>query len=358
MRLKAEYQKYTLKFKFEAGTSRGVLTEKNTYFIKLWDLDNPQVFGTGECSLLKGLSIDDREDYELYLGRVCTLLTHTALSGEKELLNQIIGDEFPSIQFGFEMAYKDLLNGGNRIIFHSPFIDKSEGISINGLIWMGEDDFMRKQIDVKLAQGYTCLKMKIGALNFATECELLKYIRTNYSQEQITLRVDANGAFSPEEALDKLHTLSQYGIHSIEQPIKRGQRNSMRELCRQTPLPIALDEELIGTMAYHEKKALLEEILPQYIILKPSLLGGFKHSQEWIEICGQLKIDWWTTSALESNIGLNAISQFTATLNNPLPQGLGTGQLYTNNIDSPLEIGEGKLYYRNAKAWDLRKIGW
>jgi o-succinylbenzoate synthase len=358
MRLHAQYQKYTLKFKFQAGTSRGVLIEKVSYFIKLWDLDNPQIYGVGECSLLKGLSIDDREDYELYLERVCKLLTQSAISGEKELLDHIIGDEFPSLQFGFEMAYKDLLNGGNRIIFQSPFTDKSKGISINGLIWMGEEDFMRKQIDAKLAQGYTCLKMKIGALDFAKECELLKYIRTNYSQEQITLRVDANGAFSPREALEKLHILSHYGIHSIEQPIKRGQRNSMRELCRQTPLPIALDEELIGTMAYHEKKALLEEILPQYIILKPSLLGGFKHSQEWIEICGQLNIDWWITSALESNIGLNAISQFTVTMNNPLPQGLGTGQLYTNNINSPLEIQEGKLYYKKTEPWDLSMIGW
>jgi L-alanine-DL-glutamate epimerase-like enolase superfamily enzyme len=221
---------------------------------------------------------------------------------------------------------------------------------------MGSEEAMRSQIDNKLQQGYTCLKMKIGAIDFNKECALLEYIRKHYSLEQITLRVDANGAFKPEEALEKLHILSQYDLHSIEQPIKQGQQLLLKELCSQTPLPIALDEELIGVMNYKDKLTLLAEIKPQYIILKPSLLGGFKHSQEWIDICQQMQIGWWITSALESNIGLNAISQFTATLDNPLPQGLGTGQLYSNNIDSPLEINRGNLYYDRLKSWNTRLL--
>jgi o-succinylbenzoate synthase len=358
MHLRAVYQKFTLNFKFLAGTSRGVLTRKDTYFIKLWQQNNPHIFGIGECSVLKGLSIDDRDDYASYLGQVCTKLDDFHISIDNETLHELISDEFPSIRFGFEMALKDLINGGKRIIYHSSFTEENTGISINGLIWMGEEEEMRNQIDAKLAQGYSCLKMKIGAIDFAKECALLEYIRKNYSQERITLRVDANGAFSPEEALEKLHILSQYGLHSIEQPIRQGQRDYMKKLCRKTPLPIALDEELIGVMNYEGKKALLKEIFPQFIILKPSLLGGFRDCLEWIEICEQLQIGWWITSALESNIGLNAISQFTATLQNPLPQGLGTGQLYTNNIESPLEIQKGKLFFQAGKEWDFQGLNW
>jgi o-succinylbenzoate synthase len=358
MILRASYRKYTLQFKFEAGTSRGVLTQKDTYFVKIWDEANTRVYGLGECSVLKGLSIDDREGYESRLAEVCSAIADYPFSGDdRPILDELIGRQYPSIQFGVETALKDLQHGGNRIIYPGPFADGTEGISINGLIWMGGEDFMRRQIDAKLAEGYSCLKMKIGAISFDTECALLAYIRKNYSPAQITLRVDANGAFSPEEAAGKLKTLSGFGLHSIEQPIKQGQTGLMHTLCRQTPLPIALDEELIGVLNYEDKKGLLEAIKPQFIILKPSLLGGFRHSLEWIQLCEQMSIGWWITSALESNIGLNAISQFTATLQNPLPQGLGTGQLYTNNIDSPLEIARGKLYYMKAASWHTDGIG-
>jgi o-succinylbenzoate synthase len=354
MLLKTDYHKYTLRFKFEAGTSRGVLTEKDTYFVKICTRDNPQVYGIGECSVLKGLSIDDKVDYESYLANICAELSDYEFTGDISLiLKELIGNQYPSIQFGIETALHDLINGGSRIIYSSPFADGKEGIPINGLVWMGAEDFMRHQIDLKLEQGYTCLKLKIGALDFAKECTLLEYIRSRYSPEQITLRVDANGAFSTEEALQKLEILSQFELHSIEQPIRQGQVESMYTLCRQTPLPIALDEELIGVMAYKDKASLLDEIKPQYIILKPSLLGGFQHSLEWIKLCETRKIGWWITSALESNIGLNAISQFTAIHHNTLPQGLGTGQLYTNNINSPLEIASGKLYYTLNKKWEL-----
>jgi o-succinylbenzoate synthase len=315
------------------------------------------VYGIGECSLLKGLSIDDREDYEACLARIIRQIESTEFSGiHAPKLYENISDQFPSILFGFEMALRDLQNGGSRIVYPGPFTENKFTIPINGLIWMGNEESMRGQIDTKLEQGYTCLKMKIGAIDFNKECALLEYIRKHYSQEQITLRVDANGAFKPEEALAKLHILSQYGLHSIEQPIKQGQPLLLQELCSQTPLPIALDEELIGVMDYRDKVALLETIRPQYIIIKPSLIGGFRHSQEWIDICQQMQVGWWITSALESNIGLNAISQFTATLDNPLPQGLGTGQLYSNNIDSPLEIKNGNLFYNTSKGWNTHLL--
>ncbi|WP_317170122.1 o-succinylbenzoate synthase [Rhodocytophaga rosea] len=267
----------------------------------------------------------------------------------------LIGNTLPAIQFGVETALLDLRNGGKRIIFKNDFSAGKTGIPINGLIWMGKPEFMRQQIDEKLMQGYTCLKLKIGALDFDKECELLGYIRKQYPAEQITLRVDANGAFSTGDALEKLKILAQYDLHSIEQPIRQGQWSEMASLCRHTPLLIALDEELIGVI--DKKQELLQTIHPQFIILKPSLLGGFHHSLEWIKLAEKMNIGWWITSALESNIGLNAISQFTASLNNPLPQGLGTGQLYSNNITSPLEISKGYLHYNLARSWsDILKM--
>lgn len=244
----------------------------------------------------------------------------------------------------------DLFNGGKGIIFPHLFTQGKASIPVNGLIWMGEEEFMLRQIDEKLAQGFTCIKLKIGALDFDKECNILSYIRKQYSEQQITLRVDANGAFLANETLGKLKTLATFGIHSIEQPIKQGQRLAMAQLCKQTPIPVALDEELIGVHIYEEKEKLLKQIRPQFIILKPSLLGGFTHCREWINLADKLNIGWWITSALESNVGLIAISQFTATLNNSLPQGLGTGQLYSNNTDSPLFIKKGFMYYKVARA--------
>lgn len=360
MSYRARYIKYTLTFKFEAGTSRGVLTRKDTYFIIITDQGNSDLHGWGECAVLKGLSIDDIPGYEAYLQQVCEKIPQWLSREDKgqreeiiKYVTKLIGDSYPSIQFGVETALLDLLQGGNRIIFHNSFSAGTRGIPINGLIWMGAPDFMRQQIDEKLSQGYSCIKMKIGALDFDKECELLAYIRKLYPVEQITLRVDANGAFAASQVLEKLNHLSQYQLHFIEQPIRQGQWKIMADVCRRTPLPVALDEELIGIMAYEKKKELLQSIQPQYIILKPSLLGGFTHCREWISLAEESGIGWWITSALESNIGLNAISQFTASLHNPLPQGLGTGQLYTNNIASPLEISDGSLNYNPAKSWSI-----
>jgi o-succinylbenzoate synthase len=360
MGLRASYQKYTLKFTFDAGTSRGVLTEKDTYFVKITNQSHPETYGLGECSPLKGLSIDDLPDYESYLSEICANISrieqHPYAWPMQKILTEYIGNPFPSIQFGFETALLDLQNGGRRAIFSSPFYDSGKGIEINGLIWMGDEAFMRRQIDKKLAQGFRCLKLKIGAIDFDRECALLAYIRQRYPADQVTIRVDANGAFAPGEALEKLNALSRFQLHSIEQPIRAGNRDAMSELCRQTPLPIALDEELVGVMEPDDKQHLLQTINPQFIILKPSLLGGFIHCKQWIELANRLQIGWWITSALESNVALNAISQFTAVFGNAMPQGLGTGQLYHNNIPSPLEIRRGHIYYNAGESWDLSPV--
>lgn len=342
--MKATYKKYILDFKRPSGTSRGVLTQKETWFI-LFEKDGKQ--GIGECGILRSLSIDDRPDYEEQLKWACDNI-HL---GEQALWDALI--EFPSIQFGVEMAVQSLKSESPYLLFPSAFTEGKEAIAINGLVWMGEESFMKQQIEEKLQQGFNCIKLKIGAIDFQKELDLLAFIRQNFTAEQIEIRVDANGAFSKENTLDKLLQLNKYQLHSIEQPIKQGQAESMSELCLNTPLPIALDEELIGVFGYQNKEALLKKIMPQYIILKPSLVGGFRGSKEWIDIAEKLNIGWWVTSALESNIGLNAIAQWTFLQNNPMPQGLGTGGLYTNNFDSPLEVKNGQLTYNPLIEWKI-----
>lgn len=342
--MKATYKKYILNFKRPSGTSRGVLTEKETWFLLLEE--NGKI-GVGECGLLRGLSVDDRPDYEEKLQWVCQNI-HL---GKDKLWEELL--EFPSIQFGVEMAFLSLQAETPFELFPSDFTKGKEAITINGLVWMGEETFMKQQIEEKLADGFTCIKLKIGAIDFQQELALLAFIRKHFDANTIEIRVDANGAFSPNEALEKLQLLSKYNLHSIEQPIKAGQFEAMQQLCKQTPFPIALDEELIGVYAYEDKVKLLETIQPEYIILKPSFIGGIKGSLEWIEIAEKLNIGWWITSALESNVGLNAIAQFTYTLNNKMPQGLGTGGLYTNNFDCPLEIKRGQLFYNTDLSWDF-----
>ncbi len=359
MPLVITYKKHTLKFKFEAGTSRGILTEKEVFFIKIFDSQEPKIIGLGECNVLKKLSIDDVEDYEIKLQKIVEdfnnqniLIDSIVNEGVEIFVSKFIPHQFPSIQFAFETALLDLLNGGKKIIFNSDFTDGISAIPINGLIWMGMTEFMQQQITEKIEKGYTTLKMKIGAIDFDEELELLKKIRTYFNAQQITIRVDANGSFTFDKIFEVLGELSSLNIHSIEQPIRQGQLKNMMEVCAKSPVPIALDEELIGISDFEEKKKLLEKINPQFIILKPALLGGFYHCREWIMLANKFKIGWWITSALESNIGLNAIAQFTYTLNNPLPQGLGTGQLYENNIASPLYIKKGFLRYKKEGIWD------
>ncbi|TDN86406.1 o-succinylbenzoate synthase [Salegentibacter sp. 24] len=340
--MQADYKKYTLNFKRPSGTSRGVLTTKETWFLKISDDDK---VGYGECGILRGLSIDDRPDYQEKLRWTCNNID----LGETVLWEEL--REFPSIQIGIEMAFRSLNARKPFELFPSAFTKGKASIPINGLIWMGEKEYMKAQIQEKIEAEFDCIKMKIGAIDFQTELELLKYIRGEFSSEEIELRVDANGAFKPDEALEKLRRLSEFEIHSIEQPIKQGHWKTMADLCRETPIPIALDEELIGIFNVTKKKELLLTTQAQYIILKPSLIGGFKGTQEWIDLAEENGIGWWITSALESNLGLNAISQFAYTKNNKMPQGLGTGSLYTNNIQSPLEVKNGNIHYNPARGW-------
>jgi o-succinylbenzoate synthase len=342
--IKAAYKKYILNFKNPSGTSRGVLRTKETWFILLEENGKT---GIGETGLFRGLSIDDVPNYEEKLNWVCKNID----LGLSFLLDEFC--EFPSIQFGLEQAFLSLQSDSKFELFPSEFTKGRQAIPINGLVWMGDQEFMKAQIEEKLKTSFSCIKMKIGAIDFDTEVKLLKSIRKEFSSKEIELRVDANGAFSPENALEKLKILSELDIHSIEQPIQQGQLQEMAFLCENTPLPIALDEELIGVFSLEEKSRIIETINPQFIILKPSLVGGFRGSKEWIDIIESKNSKWWITSALESNVGLSAIAQFTHTLKNELPQGLGTGSLFTNNFESPLEVKNGTLHYNNSNIWNF-----
>lgn len=342
----ASYKEHNLQFKFPAGTSRGVLLHKSSSFLILKKDGNT---GIGECSTIPDLSIDPQDVYTQKLDEVCRQLNDGCDPNSIDL------SAYPSIAFGLETALLDLASKGSKQLFPSLFTDGKAGIPINGLVWMGDKTFMQKQIREKIDAGYRCIKLKVGAIDFETEMDIIAGIRSQFSPDDIEIRLDANGGFSPNEALEKLHKLSAYHIHSIEQPIRQKQWNAMAELCQKSPIPIVLDEEIIGIKSV-DKEALLAKIKPAYIILKPSLIGGFGASEEWIRLAEKHSIKWWITSALESNIGLNAIAQWTFTLNSPLPQGLGTGQLYHNNIPSPLEIEKAKLYYRAENKWDLSSI--
>ncbi len=345
--MKASYSKYILNFKRPSGTSRGVLKTKETWFIKIEDDTG---FGIGECGILRGLSLDDVPEFENQLKWACENINlgFNYLSEQLKL--------FPSIKFGLEMAFKSLNSQNPFYLFDTDFYKHQQGITINGLIWMGDKSFMFEQIKAKLDQGFSCIKLKIGAIDFQAELELLAYLRSKFSAEVLELRVDANGAFNPDHALQKLEKLSQFNLHSIEQPIKQNQWQAMRELCENTPLPIALDEELIEVVDTTHRAKLLDKVKPQYIILKPSLVGGFSDSSEWIKLAENRKIGWWITSALESDIGLNAIAQYASTFQLDKPQGLGTGSLYTNNITSPLEVKGEKLFYNSKLKWETPQV--
>ena len=340
--MKATYHRYILDFKKPSGTSRGILTQKETWFLIISD---GRKQGIGECGILRGLSADDLPNYEEKLKWLCCHIHSDPNELHQELTN------YPSIQFGLEQALLSLQSDYPFHLFPSDFIHKESGISINGLVWMGNTDFMLKQIKQKLKAGFSCIKMKIGAIDFESEISLLKFIRRHFNKDDIELRVDANGAFDPKAALDRLKQLAELDIHSIEQPIKPNQWKLMTHLCANTPLPIALDEELIGVTDKTKRNELLQTIQPQYIILKPSLVGGFAESNHWISLAEKYGIGWWVTSALESNIGLNAIAQWTFTLQNAMPQGLGTGGLFANNFSAPLEVSQGSLFYRNKLSW-------
>ena len=330
----AKFYPYTLNFKRPSGTSRGVLNTKETYFIEVFEDDKK---GIGECALFRGLSFDDDDDYEAALEWTCRNINLSIDDLREELVNH------PSIIFGVEQALLNLQHQ-NEFYFPSEFTEGKDSIKINGLIWMGTSDYMKEQLEEKLSKGFSCIKLKIG-VDWNAEKQILKSLREQFPKDKIELRVDANGAFSPEQAKVVLQELAELHIHSIEQPIQAGNWKAMAELCHSTPTPIALDEELIGVLNYESKKTLIKEIKPQYIILKPALVGGFSGSDEWIQLAEQNNIGWWITSALESNIGLNAIAQYTYTKNNPMPQGLGTGGLFTNNFETNLHLEGERLWF-------------
>ena len=327
-----------LHFKQPAGTSRGSYTTRDVWYLHLTSDKYPDRVGIGECAPLPKLSCDDMQGYESVLAHICNEVTEQGGFSVESLR------DYPSILFGLETAFRHLERGCFEL-WDTPFSRGEVGIPINGLIWMGDYKKMLEQIEAKMAVGFRCIKLKIGAINFEEELALLRFIRSHFSAKEVELRVDANGAFAPADAMEKLKRLAELDLHSIEQPIRAGQWEDMARLTAETPLPIALDEELIGINIPERKQCLLDSVHPQYIILKPSLHGGMAGGNEWIREAEKRNIGWWITSALESNIGLNAIAHWCAAFNNPLPQCLGTGALFTDNVDMPLEVRKDSLWY-------------
>ena len=345
--LKAQYCRHDLLFNFVAITSRQSMTVKETYFIKVFDTNAPDVYGVGECAIFRGLSADDTPDYEEKLKVLCREINSIDTDSIQE----------SSLRFGLETALRDLANGGRFKIFDSDAWQLGQKpIPINGLVWMGDFDTMQSRIDQKVNDGFKCIKIKIGGIDFERELDLIRYIRDRYNSDSLELRLDANGSMNPKNALERLEQLARYDIHSIEQPIGQGQWKQMREITKYSPIPIALDEELIGTMNYDRRCYLLDGTMPQYIILKPSLHGSFSTCDGWIKDAADREIKWWATSALESNIGLNAIAQWAASKQVIIPQGLGTGALYTNNIPSPLVVRDAALTYDNDLSWNIEQL--
>lgn len=347
--LKADWAPYILKFKQTVITSRERMDVKQTYLIKIYEEDDSSRAAIGECAVFRGLSAEDSPMYEHLLDDYCRQFNTD---------NSIEPSPLSSIRFGFETAFADLDNGCKHVPFRSEWSEGRGFLVINGLVWMGTVRQMFERACEKIDVGFGCIKMKIGGCDFESEIELLSKVRKKYADKSLTIRLDANGAFTPENALERLERLSKFQIHSLEQPIKAGGWKDMAKICRESPIPIALDEELIGIDACERKEEVLDEIKPAFIILKPSLCGGFSGAADWIGRAEKRKIGWWVTSALESAVGLNAISSWTATLGNQMPQGLGTGQLYLNDFQSPLRKVGDRLYCDPTTSWKLPKLDW
>lgn len=347
--LRAAYCPYRLDLNFEAVTSRGSMTHKDTYFVKVWDDNEPEIYGIGECALFKGLSADDTADYELRLQSVC-----------RNILNvwDVESLGMSSIVFGLETALQDFSTGGIRRPWPGKWSMGESEITINGLVWMGSRALMLERIGQKLQSGFRCVKLKIGGIDFEDELSLLRHIRENFSSDVLELRLDANGAFRPAEALRRLDRLARYDIHSIEQPVMAGQLQAMEEICKESPIPVALDEELIGAWDWESQARLLDKAMPAYVILKPSLCGGFQAANRWKSLACERGIGWWATSAMESNVGLNSIAQWVSGFNPSMPQGLGTGGIYINNIPSPIRLEADRLTYDPAGEWEIPDLSW
>lgn len=341
MRLKIV--KHILNFARPAKTSRDVLHQREIYYFILSEPDGNKV-GIGECAPIFGLSREQPSAFQKTLAIISNARSIEEIPADILIQN-------PSIVFALETAKHDLANGGKREVF--PLLSKSR-IPINGLVWMNEKEAMLSEALAKIDAGFNCIKLKIGGINFEDELEILNEIRNRYSPSMVEIRLDANGAFGIEDAFNKLERISKYDIHSIEQPIRKGQWKEMNELCKHSPIPIALDEELIAMDV--KKEALLEAIQPHFIILKPTLHGGLEGCDQWIKAARERNIQWWATSALESNIGLNAIAQWLTTYDNPMPQGLGTGKLFVDNIPSPLQSGSGYFWWDEHLTWQVDSI--
>ncbi|MEO7080045.1 MAG: o-succinylbenzoate synthase, partial [Flavobacteriales bacterium] len=347
--IQATWKELTLTPRIPLGTSKGMIQERTVWYLIAWDTDRPQLRGIGEAALFPGHSKEFPADVRTKLLELCRDTTNW----EQRLTGDLV--HVPSARFAVEQCLKDLAASGSKVLFPSDFTLGRQGIPINGLVWMGDKRTMRERIKTQIANGNRCVKMKIGAIGIEDELELLRDVRKEFSARDLTLRVDANGAFTHSNAMPVLERLAELEVESIEQPVAPGLYEVMAELCERTPLPIALDEDLIGLNTRLAKKELLEHVRPQHIVIKPSLVGGWASTQEWIDLAQERNIGWWITSALESSIGLNAIAQWTAILKPVVPQGLGTGSVYTDNIPSPLNVVKGELHYSPEASWDLHR---
>lgn len=356
MALQASFTKRTFHFSFSARTSRGALKQRDSWFLKIWNTDSPEQFGLGEAAPVSGLSSEKPSEVHHQFDDLVNRINSGAAmpaSGDLEAMHSVFSTWglSPSVYLALETAWLDYKNGGRRIIFENDF-HKGKPLDINGLVWMGGLDFMLQQVSIKIDEGFTCIKLKIGGLNFEKEMDILNFIRRKYFRDQITIRLDANGAFKADQAMYKLQDLSRFDIHSIEQPIKAGSP-FLAELCQKSPIPIALDEELIGIGSRQARIDLLDRVKPQYLVLKPTLHGGFHGCAEWIRLADERKVGWWLTSSMESSVGLNALAQFASQYPLVLPQGLGTGMIFSDNIPSPLEVRKGQLRWNSQENWDF-----
>lgn len=345
--MRLEFAPYLLHFKEPGGTSRGVMTEKPTFLIKVYDENDPSRFGIGEAAVFPGLSPEADGNY---VWKLTELMANVAIGNATDL------SRHSSIQFGLEQALLDYSGGCRGVYYPSAFTNCEEQIVINGLVWMGDFDRMIERIEEKLKEGFRCIKLKIGAIDWRKEMEMIEFIRRRFSEDSLVIRVDANGGFSMDNSLSRLKCLADLGVHSIEQPIKSGNPDLMAFLCQVSPVPIALDEELIGKYTTEERAEMLDVIKPDYIILKPALCGGFSGGEEWISLAEERGIGWWVTSALESNVGLSAIAQWTAYIGASGPQGLGTGGVFTDNFKTPVTLNGDRLKFNPSEAFDYSQF--
>lgn len=345
--MRLEYAPYVLDFKSPAGTSRGIMKKKLTCILRIFDEQDPSRFGIGEAAVFDGLSPEAGRGYEL---KLMELVANVALGRATDL------SRHSSIQFGLEQAIRDFTGGCHGIYYPSDFTSGTGEIEINGLVWMGSFEEMVMRLHQKIEEGYHCVKFKIGAIDWDKELRMIKIVREEFGPEQLMVRVDANGGFTPENALPRMQELYELGVHSIEQPIPPGNPAAMARICRESPLPVALDEELIGCGTYEEREHTAASIHPAFLILKPALCGGFSGAEDWIRIASDMGIGWWVTSALESNVGLNAIAQWTASMGVKGPQGLGTGELFLNNFTTPLTRHNAYLHYSQSIPMDYRQF--